>query len=68
MTEEERRANTRINGENPEGVQILRTQHLKWMRAFDPNTRQFVGRQGMLAMSQRKKLLSQVENKKGKDS
>lgn len=38
----------------------------KWMRCFDPNTRQFVGRQGLLAMSRRKKLLSQVESKKGK--
>jgi superfamily II DNA or RNA helicase len=36
----------------------------KWMRCFDPNTRQYVGRLGLLAMSRRKKFLSQVEDKK----
>ncbi|MHB2037331.1 MAG: DEAD/DEAH box helicase [Nitrososphaerales archaeon] len=36
----------------------------KWMRCYDPNTKQYVGRQGMLAMSRRKKLLSQIESKK----
>jgi superfamily II DNA or RNA helicase len=39
---------------------------VKWMRCFDPKTRQYVGRQGMAAMSKRKKLLSQIESKKGK--
>ncbi len=38
----------------------------RWMRYFDPTTKQFVGRQGLLAMSRRKKLLSQIESKKGK--
>ncbi len=38
----------------------------RWARCFDPNTRQFLGRQGMLAMSRRKKLLSQIESKKEK--
>ncbi len=38
----------------------------KWMRCFDPNSRQYLGRQGMLAMGRRKKLLSQIENKKEK--
>ncbi|MGH2639905.1 MAG: DEAD/DEAH box helicase, partial [Rhabdochlamydiaceae bacterium] len=33
---------------------------------FDPKTRQFVGRQGMIGMSRRKKLLSQIQSKKGK--
>ena len=35
-----------------------------WNRCFDPTTRQYVGRLGMLALSRRKKLLSQVESKK----
>ncbi|MHB8565947.1 MAG: DEAD/DEAH box helicase [Nitrososphaerales archaeon] len=38
----------------------------KWARCFDPSTRQFIGRQGMWAMSLRKKLLSNVEGKKEK--
>lgn len=36
----------------------------RWMRCFDPKTRQFVGRQGMGALARRKKLLSQVQMKK----
>src|SRR5579875_835282 len=36
----------------------------RWARCFDPKTRQFVGRQGVWAMSMRKKLLSHVETKK----
>ena len=36
----------------------------RWMRCFDPKTKQFYGRQGMLAMSRRKKLLSQIASKK----
>ncbi|MFI5450410.1 MAG: DEAD/DEAH box helicase [Candidatus Bathyarchaeia archaeon] len=35
-----------------------------WMNCFDPETKKFVGRQGMLALSRRKKLLSRVESKK----
>lgn len=35
-----------------------------WTSCFDPNTRQYVGRLGMLALNRRKKLLSQVESKK----
>lgn len=36
----------------------------KWMRCFDPNTRQYIGRLGLLAMSRRKKLLTRIESKK----
>ncbi|MCL5067227.1 MAG: DEAD/DEAH box helicase [Thaumarchaeota archaeon] len=36
----------------------------RWMGCFDPKTKQFPGRQGMLAMSRRKKLLSQIESKR----
>ncbi len=35
-----------------------------WMRCFDPKTKQFVGRQGMQAITRRKKLLSRIETKK----
>lgn len=38
----------------------------RWMRFFDPNTKQFPGRQGLLALSRRKKLLSQIASKKGR--
>ena len=36
----------------------------RWMNCFDPDTRQYVGRQGVAAMSRRKKLLSDVESKR----
>ncbi len=36
----------------------------RWMSCFDPATRQYVGRQGIAAMSKRKKLLSDVESKR----
>ena len=36
-----------------------------WNKCFDPTTKQYVGRLGMLALRRRKKLLSQVESKKG---
>lgn len=38
----------------------------RWARCFDPKTRQFPGRQGMWALTLRKKLLSNVESKKEK--
>ena len=38
----------------------------RWARCFDPKTRQFPGRQGMWALTLRKKLLSGVESKKEK--
>ena len=38
----------------------------RWTRCFDPKTRQYVGRQGIWAMSGRKKLLSNVETKKNR--
>ncbi len=36
----------------------------KWRNCFDPKTRQYVGRQAMIAMMRRKKLLSSIESKK----
>lgn len=38
----------------------------KWGRCFNPATKQFVGRNGMLAITRRKKLLSRVASKKVK--
>lgn len=37
-----------------------------WMHCFDPATKQYVGRQGIMAMSRRKKLLTEVQDKKKK--
>lgn len=37
-----------------------------WTHCFDPNTRQYVGRLGIQAMSKRKKLLTQIQDKKKK--
>ncbi len=39
---------------------------MRWSRCYDPTTRTFVGRQGVGAMSLRKKLLSNIESKKDK--
>jgi len=38
---------------------------LRWTRCYDPNTKTYVGRQGVAAMSKRKRLLSSIESKKG---
>jgi len=38
----------------------------RWGRCFNPATKQFVGRNGMLAITRRKKLLSRVASKKDK--
>jgi superfamily II DNA or RNA helicase len=38
----------------------------KWARCFNPATKQFVGRKGMLAITRRKKLLSRIQDKKVK--
>lgn len=38
----------------------------KWGHCYNPNTKQFVGRKGMLAITRRKKLLSRIEKKKEK--
>ncbi len=43
---------------------ICGTNIAAWGRCFDPKTRQYVGRLGMIAMSRRKKLLSEIEAKK----
>ena len=37
-----------------------------WMRYYNPDTKQFVGRKGMLAITRRKKLLSRIDEKKAK--
>ncbi len=37
-----------------------------WMGCYDPQTKQFVGRKGMQAITRRKKLLSRIETKKSK--
>jgi superfamily II DNA or RNA helicase len=38
----------------------------KWARCYNPATKQFLGRKGMLAIVRRKKLLSRIEEKKNK--
>jgi superfamily II DNA or RNA helicase len=38
----------------------------KWRRCYNPATKQFVGRNGMLAITRRKKLLSRISSKKEK--
>jgi superfamily II DNA or RNA helicase len=38
----------------------------KWMSSYNPDTKQFVGRNGMQAIARRKKLLSRIEEKKEK--
>lgn len=38
----------------------------KWMHCYNPKTKQFTGRKGMLAITRRKKLLSRIEEKKWK--
>ncbi len=38
----------------------------KWARCYDPASKKFVGRNGMLAMIRRKKLLSRINSKKEK--
>ena len=35
-----------------------------WTHCYNPNTKQFVGRNGMLAITRRKKLLSRIQDKK----
>ncbi len=37
-----------------------------WGRCYNPNTKQFVGRKGMLAIARRKKLLSRIHQKKNR--
>jgi len=38
----------------------------KWAHCYNPKTKQFVGRNGMLAITRRKKLLSRIQSKKEK--
>jgi superfamily II DNA or RNA helicase len=66
MTKEERSAYESYTEKIQRAFRFCGPNIAKWMRCFDPKTRQYVGRMGMAAMSQRKKLLSQISDKKEK--
>ncbi|MDG6922364.1 MAG: DEAD/DEAH box helicase [Nitrososphaerota archaeon] len=66
MTKEEREKYERQTTAIQNAFKFCGANISKWMRCYNPITKQYVGRQGLLAMSRRKKLLSQIDDKKKK--
>ncbi|MGI0090645.1 MAG: DEAD/DEAH box helicase [Nitrososphaerales archaeon] len=66
MTDEERRQYTMMTQRIQRAFRFCGSDLHRWRNCFDPKARQYVGRQGMWALIQRKKLLSQVQAKQGK--
>jgi superfamily II DNA or RNA helicase len=64
MTDKERNSYQKQTLAIQRAFKICGTNIAGWSRCFDPKTRQYVGRLGMIALSRRKKLLSSVEAKK----
>ena len=64
MTQSERAMYEMLTAKIQKAFRFCGPDISKWARCFDPKSRQYIGKQGVWAMSRRKKLLSDIESKR----